>query len=166
MYLEDLQFLYQYNYWARDRILENVAQLSLEQFIQPAGYAHGSMRNTLVHILSAEWLWRVRCQEHASPDHFLSNDDFPTPASLAQAWAQEQGKMQGYLGTLASEDLNKVIQYKRTGGELQSNVLWQVLVHVVMHGTEHRSIVASQLTTAGHSPGDIDFIHFLRATQK
>ncbi len=162
MKIEDLQFLYQYNYWARDRILENVAKLSLEQFLQSNNYAHGSMRNTLVHTLSAEWLWRVRCQEHTSPDHFLSNDDFPTPGSLIQAWDQEQGKMQGYLATLASEDLDKVIQYIRTGGELQSNILWQVLTHVIIHGSEHRSIVASQLTSFGHSPGDIDFIHFMR----
>ncbi len=166
MNLSDLQLLYQFNYWARDRILENVAKLSLDQFLQDHHYAHGSIRSTLVHTLSAEWLWRVRCQEHLSPDHFLAADDFPTPDSLIQAWLQEQAKMQAYFGTLASEDLDQVIRYQRTGGEIQENILWQVLTHVVIHGTEHRGIVASQVTAFGHSPGDIDFIHFLRAANR
>jgi uncharacterized damage-inducible protein DinB len=96
--IEELQFLYTYNYWARDRILENVAKLSPEQFDQLNNYGHGSIRNTLVHILSAEWLWRVRCQEHISPDHFLASPDFPTPHSIAQAWTQEQEKLESHLG--------------------------------------------------------------------
>ncbi len=166
MKIVELQYLYTYNYWARDRILENVAKLSLEQFSQESNYSHGSIRNTLVHILSAEWLWRVRCQEHISPGHFLAATDFPSPDSIVQAWAQEQDKMLSYLGTLRSEDLDKLVQYKRTGGETRENILWQLLLHVVIHGTEHRSTLASGLTAFGHSPGDIDFIRFLRAVSK
>ena len=38
--------------------------------------------------------------------------------------------------------------------------LWQALAHVVNHGTQHRSEAAVLLTSAGHSPGDLDMIDY------
>ena len=38
--------------------------------------------------------------------------------------------------------------------------MWQMLAHVVNHGTQHRSEAAVILTDAGRSPGDLDMIFF------
>jgi uncharacterized damage-inducible protein DinB len=45
------------------------------------------------------------------------------------------------------------------------NVLWHLLVHVLNHGTQHRSEAALLLTSYGQSPGDLDLILFLRETE-
>jgi uncharacterized damage-inducible protein DinB len=42
-------------------------------------------------------------------------------------------------------------------------VLWHCLVHVVNHGTQHRSEAALLLTNDGQSPGDLDFTLFLNS---
>ncbi len=42
------------------------------------------------------------------------------------------------------------------------NILWQLMAHVVNHGTQHRSEAATLLTSYGYSPGDLDLIMFLR----
>ena len=39
---------------------------------------------------------------------------------------------------------------------------WHLMAHVVIHGTQHRSEAAILLTSAGHSPGELDLIGFLR----
>ena len=39
--------------------------------------------------------------------------------------------------------------------------LWQPMLHVVNHGTQHRSEAAVLLTEAGASPGDLDLIDYL-----
>ena len=38
--------------------------------------------------------------------------------------------------------------------------VWQMLVHVFNHGTQHRSEAALVLTQEGHSPGEMDLIDF------
>lgn len=163
MQVQDLHFLYEYNYWARDRLCEQVVKLSPEQFLAPRQYGHGSLRNELVHILSAEWIWRVRCQERRSPTALLAFDEFPTLEALQVRWRKEEELMWEFLRELAEAELEQVIHYQRTGGGRQQDLLWHLLAHVVNHGTEHRSLVAEALTAYGYSPGDLDIVHFLRA---
>lgn len=54
--------LYDYNYWANAKILETAEQVSEAQFIEETPESHGRLRGTLVHVLSAEWMWRSRWQ--------------------------------------------------------------------------------------------------------
>jgi len=56
--------------------------------------------------------------------------------------------------------LNSVYHYSGEGYS-RSRVLWHCLVHVVNHGTQHRSECALKLTNGGHSPGEIDFTMYL-----
>ena len=58
--LETLRELYAYNYWARDRQLEACAALSQEQFLRPMGSSFSSVRDTLAHVMGAEWIWLER----------------------------------------------------------------------------------------------------------
>lgn len=162
MKIENIQFLYEYNYWANHKILAGARMLTEEQYLAPREYSHGGVRDTLVHILSAEWIWRVRCEEQLFPTAVLSAEDFPSLESLQQRWQQEERRMRDYVGGLSEEALDRVVRYKTTRGTPQENVLWQLLVHVLNHGTEHRSTVAGYLTEDGHSPGDLDMVYFAR----
>ena len=49
----DVQALIDYNYWARDRLLEAVAQLSQEQLMRDLGSSFRSVRDTLTHLHGA-----------------------------------------------------------------------------------------------------------------
>ena len=41
--------------------------------------------------------------------------------------------------------------------------VWQMLVHVVNHGTQHRAEAAALLTSQGRSPGELDLIDYAEA---
>ena len=161
MNIAAIHSLFDYNYWVNQRILEAAEGLSPEQFTAAANVSHGSLRDTLVHTLSAEWAWRQRCQD-SSPSGLLSQDDFPDLESLARRWEEEEKAMRSYLAGLTDKDLTSIIRYSRTEGTWFETPLWQILLHVINHGTQSRSEAAILLTQYGHSPGDLDYMIFLR----
>jgi uncharacterized damage-inducible protein DinB len=153
--------LYRYNAWANARILGAVSQVTAEQYLVSASYSHGGLQGTLVHILSAEWIWRSRWEGH-SPTGHLSTEDFPTFAALRDHWQGEEKALMAFVENVSEEALNSLLAYRTTSGKPHENLLWELMVHLVNHGTQHRSEVAVILTDFGHSPGDIDFILYLR----
>lgn len=165
MNTSDIQTLIDYHYWANQRILDQAARLTQEQYTAPANVPFGSLRGTLVHLLSAERTWRMRCQEGISPSAMLSETGYATFDQLISLWREEESAMRAYIRTLSEADLEKPIRYTNTKGATLEVRLSHILTHVVNHGTQHRSEAAILLTDFGHSPGDLDFIYFSLAQQ-
>jgi uncharacterized damage-inducible protein DinB len=159
MRLADIQLLYEYNYWAHDRILRQVARFTREQFAADQGYSWGGVRGTLVHVLGTEQAWRSRWRGES--DAALTQPDLATADALAAAWGENRAAMRAYLATIDPDDLDRDLAYTRQGRRY-AHPLWTQLVHVVNHGTQHRGEVAAMLTDYGYSPGDIDFSLFMR----
>jgi uncharacterized damage-inducible protein DinB len=161
----DIVTLCDYNYWATRRIVDAAANLTAEQFTAPTPLSWGSVRDVLTHVLSAEWIWRLRCQEGLAPAKLFDPAAFPTLDALLARWAEEEAAMRAYVASLDDAALNRPLTYRNTAGQPFTMLLWQILTHIVNHGTQHRAEVAHVLTSLGHSPGDIDFIVYLRNVQ-
>jgi uncharacterized damage-inducible protein DinB len=159
---KDILTLYDYNYWANARILAATERITSAQFVALANLSHGSLQSTLVHALGAEIVWRVRCQEGASPAALPAEADFPTMESLWKRWWEEEQAMRAYLASLSEEQLKGTIQYKSTKGVPFEQSLWKILAHVVNHSTQCRSEAGIALLSFGQSPGDLDMILYFR----
>ena len=61
MRVDDLAIRYDYGYWANRKLFDVISQLSPEQFTRGVAGGWGSIRTTMVHVLSAEWGWLSRC---------------------------------------------------------------------------------------------------------
>ncbi|HJZ46224.1 MAG TPA: DinB family protein [Roseiflexaceae bacterium] len=157
---QDLQMLYAYNRWANARILEAVANISETQFLAGNQLPHGGLRGTLVHTLFAEWIWRQRWQGVASSAPWRP-EDFPTFASLKTRWDEEEKNLMEFIDGLTEQRLQAEFDYISTESHPHRRVVWEAMLHLVNHGTQHRSEAAAILTDMGFSPGDIDLIVFL-----
>jgi uncharacterized damage-inducible protein DinB len=173
MKLDEIKLLYDFNYWADQRIITACANVSAEQYAAPIQIGNGytSLRTTLVHIIDGEWQWRITYAGHYSkplPDEEYSATEFtevqlPTLSGLEEFWESEKEAMLLYLDHLTEEELNGILRYVAPGNLVRERVLWQCLFHVVNHGTQHRAEAAAILTSYGQSPGELDFTQFLNA---
>lgn len=157
---QDITLIYKYNQWANARILNAALNVTSEQFLAPGLFPHGGLRGTLVHTLFAEWIWRHRW-EGTSPVIRLKPEDFPTYEALRSRWADEEKLLMSFADHVTDGRLNSHFFYTATDGSPYERILWQTMLHLVNHGTQHRSEAAAMLTNFGHSPGDIDLVYFL-----
>jgi uncharacterized damage-inducible protein DinB len=157
--LKDLQALYDYGYWANGKLFEVVSQLTPEEFTQSVAGSYGSVRNTMVHVLSAEWGWLDRCGG-AQRGPALVAFDYPTVASLIERWQQVEANVRQFLSNLKDEDLDRTMEFSFGGGPKYSMRLGDLMHHAAIHGVHHRGQVALLLRSLGRVPGNFDILFY------
>jgi len=159
MTVADLARRYDYNYWANGRLFGVLGQLTPEQFTQHVAGSYGSIRNTLVHMMSAEWGWIDRC---GGPTRgpALKADDYPTLASVIDQWTIVEGYAREFLGTLRDDDLQRVIEYSVGPTAPRAQPVGELLEHACTHGVHHRGQVALLLRVLGYAPGNVDLLFY------
>jgi uncharacterized damage-inducible protein DinB len=151
--------LYRYNAWAAHRVLDAAAALTREQFVATIPSSFPSIRDTLVHVLWAEWIWLERWNGR-SPKTVFDPHDFPDATALRARWADLEEKQRAFLGSLTEELLATVIRYVNRHGETWEYELWKQMLHVVNHSSYHRGQVITMLRQLGAPPPTTDFLVF------
>jgi uncharacterized damage-inducible protein DinB len=157
--LDEIRDLYAYSAWANARVLATAGQITSEQFREDTDSC-GSIRDTLVHTASAQWLWLERWRG-GSPRELWDPAGFPDVATLRTRWDEVEAATADYLASLREPDLGRVLSYVNFQGEQWAYPLWQQLLHQVNHDTQHRSEAALLLTRLGYSPGWLDFLVYV-----
>jgi uncharacterized damage-inducible protein DinB len=135
-----------------------VMPLSQEQFTQEVAYSHGSVRNQIVHLMSVDNLWfsELRGVEFPEP---LNPADFEDRNVLRAHWDRMEQMMRDYLANLRDEMLlEKPITEPEEDKDL---IVWQVLLHVVNHGTDHRAQMLRLLNDLGVKTVSQDYIFYV-----
>jgi uncharacterized damage-inducible protein DinB len=163
MTLQDLRTLLDYNYWARDRMFEALASLTPEQADRDMGNSFRSIRDTVTHLYAAEWVWYSRWQG-TSPTALLTTDTFADLAALRAAWIEQEGKIRAFVEDLGESGVDRVFAYTLFSGQTGAAPFWQMLQHVVNHGSYHRGQVTTMLRQLGvKPPQSLDMITFYRS---
>ena len=156
---QDILALYDYNAWANARVLAAVEPLAQEAFLRDLKNSFPSVRDTLAHILAAEWIWLRRWQGE-SPSKLLAAADFPTLAGLEERYAAIEQERRVFLEGLSEDRLDRPFQYRDTAGNAYALPLVHSLQHVVNHGTYHRGQITTMLRQLGAKPVSTDMSRF------
>jgi uncharacterized damage-inducible protein DinB len=162
MTFEYLKSVLDYHYWARDRVLDAVSALSQEQYEKQMGSSFSSIQETLVHTFSAEWVW-FRRWNGESPMSARGRVEIPDVATLRQEWSALEGDVRRFLDGLGPDGIHRQFDYTTFNGKSGRSAFWEMLAHVINHGTYHRGQVATMLRQLGETPAKpTDMIAFFR----
>ena len=157
MNTSDIRNLYAYNKWANHRIMDACRPLDNTHFTRNLGNSFGSIRDTLAHILGAEWAWLERWQ-HRSPKQLPVADTFPDIATIDRRWQEIERGQNAFLEKLTDAQLEQRIAYTNFKGERWEYSLGQMMQHLVNHSTYHRGQVITMLRQLGGKAISTDYL--------
>lgn len=162
MNVSDVRRLYAYTDWANDRIVAVIAGLPEEQFTREIVSSFSSIRDTLSHIVFAEWLWLRRWMGE-SPAELPEWAKAPSLAMLADHLHGVAADRRAYLAGLADEAIESTIHYRSMKKDPFSMPLGEVLIHCANHSTYHRGQLVTMLRQVGVVPPTTDYTEFVRS---
>ena len=147
----DIKTLFDYDCWAFERIWKCISHLSDAQFVEEIDYSTGSIRNIVVHMMSACRNWMSRLQGTSIPPRLVF-EDLDTQAKIKATWDEVQRESLAYVNSLNEEQLDEIIPWELPVRGLKlSNLRWEILMHVINHGTDHRAQILAILHDHFHA---------------
>jgi uncharacterized damage-inducible protein DinB len=156
MKLELVKTFIEYHLDMTRRVWDSIDSISDEQFIADDAYSRGSIRNLMVHLANTDsnWLAGLKNIPEEQDAPRKKYEDYPDRASVRAFWDATAKDVEGYAATLTEVALNE------EPVDIQ-NPRWQVILHIINHGTDHRSTVLQRLHEFGAPTFDQDFIMWL-----
>src|SRR5688572_30608527 len=136
MNADAFRHFYDYHFTENRKIWDTyIMPLSQEQFTQAVGYSVGSVRNQIVHMMNVDkaWFSDLRGSEISEA---LNPADCDDRAIIRAHWDIVEQNICDYLANLRDDML---FEKPFPDGEDKALILWQVLLHVGNHGTDHRA---------------------------
>ena len=150
-----------YNAWASGRVLDAAARLSSEELSRDFKTADGTVLDTLVHTFAADRLWFSRV-EGKPRERFIEERD-RSLSVLQEEWPAVHERWRSWAASLSDEAAMAHLSYVDLKGRQWQQALWQIVLHVVNHGTHHRGAVSGFIRSMGHTPPVLDLIAFYRS---
>ena len=154
---EAFRHFYDYHFTENRKMWDSyITKLSPEQVTQDVDYSHGSVRDQILHLINVDDAWFSDLRGAALPEP-LDPTGLTDLDSIRAHWDPVEQQMRDYLGTLRDEQLST----KPLPGQDRDLLLWQWLLHVVNHGTDHRVQILRLLNDLGIETTSQDYISYV-----
>ena len=150
---DDVRSLFDYDRWATERVLAVLDDLPDGLWAAADVVGERGLGSILVHQLGAAQRWRHAIQD-TGQEPVPEREPLLSVGELRMRWNAEWPAVEAWVGEMSQGLLDHVHE---------GVAVWQMLAHVINHGTQHRSEAAALLTAAGHSPGELDMIVYLES---
>ena len=140
------------------RVWDSIREITDDQFLADDAYSRGSIRNLMVHLASTDRRWLAGLKNLEDVGH-LKFEDYRTRATAREVFENVLKDLGEYSSTLTEADLNSL-------NDKINEPRWQILLHIINHGTDHRSTVLQRLHEFGAPTFDQDFIMWLWSRKK
>ena len=147
--------LYQYHFDLNRKIWDEcIVPLTDEAFTRKVDYSVGSVRNQVTHLLNIDDRWFSGLRGEPVPD-FINSEAYVDRVTIREKWDGIEARMQDYLKDLCDDDL---MTQPFMAQDKDPTALWQILLHVANHGTDHRAQLLRILNDLGAKTFPQDYI--------
>ncbi len=151
--------LFNYNEWANQKLFSSITLITDEEFNRDLKSSFSSVRETLLHVVSVEWIWLKRWQGE-SPKSAPHSWDTSSVESIKKIWEENNHSLQDYIQNLA--DFEKYIAYSNVKGDSFKEPFWALATHLVNHSTYHRGQLVGMMRQLGRTGISTDYILYYR----
>jgi uncharacterized damage-inducible protein DinB len=146
-YFTDLAF---YNRWADQKAIDWLSQVDDEQWERVNISSFGSLRQTALHIASAEKVWVDFWLEAPDPV-YLSTVFTGTKKELLMIWKEASNTLAGFIECHPEEKLTEIVSFTYPNGRTGRMQYYQTFAHSINHSTYHRGQLVTLLRQAGYN---------------
>ena len=142
--------LFEYHYALYERIWESLEALTEAQYHQSHDYSRGSLHDQMFHAVATDRTW-LRAIQGYPRKPTINPADYPDRQAVRTLFKEIRAGMEAYIASLTELELERV-------PEQFYGPIWQVLLHVVNHGTDHRAQILRLLHEFDTPTFDQDYI--------
>ncbi len=158
--LELIRGLYEYNEWANNHVLEAASVLMEDEFSRNQGASFESIEGNLAHIMGAQVVWLDRWTRGSNTRPVLEFQKTRGLSAMREAFAKSHDGLRAFVSSLSDDRLDEILAYRDSAGRPHERVLWQLMAHVVNHGTHHRAETAMAMAALGKPMRELDYSFF------
>jgi uncharacterized damage-inducible protein DinB len=140
--------LAKYSNWADKFLMDWLVQLNKQQWEQPITSSFNSIKDTVVHMVSAKKIWLDFWTNKPNPV-YLSADFTGTKEELIAIWQKASDDLENFVQGFPETNYNQLIAVTYPNGRLAEMEFWKTLPHYVNHATYHRGQAVTMLRQAG-----------------
>ncbi|MGO4294327.1 DinB family protein [Chitinophaga sp. RAB17] len=155
-----------YNNWADNIAIGWLHEINDEQWNQFISSSFSSIRQTAIHIASAEKIW-VDFWKNMPDPVFLSAEFNGTKNDLIKIWQQSSSDLKSFIENYPEENYLQEVTFKKRSGEEGRMEYPQTFSHIINHSTFHRGQLVTLLRQAGFTKfSSTDLSTYYYITQK
>ena len=158
--LEMIRSLYDYNEWANNHVLEAASRLSEDELSRKQGASFESVEGNLAHIVGAQVVWLSRWTSGSNPQPVAEFQKMRGLPAVRSMFERSHAGLRAFLESLTEQRLGEVLAYRDSRGNPYERVMWQLMTHVVNHGTHHRAETAMAMAALGKPMRELDYVFF------
>jgi uncharacterized damage-inducible protein DinB len=137
-----------FNHWADCKVIDWLHQINDEQWEQVNISSFSSIRETAIHIVSAEKIWVENWLRIPDPI-FLSMEFKGTKKELIEIWKKSSVDIKTFVEGCPEENYLQPVNFKYPrDGRIGNMAFWQTVAHAINHSTYHRGQLVTLLRQA------------------
>jgi uncharacterized damage-inducible protein DinB len=152
-----------YNHWANQQFVDWLRSASEEDLNREIESSFSSLKETILHIWNAEYLWLQTVRDEPS-DNSPARDFNGSKDDLLDGWLQASENFSNHVKSMSLAELKAKRPRSRGDGH---TLIADMIHHCMNHSTYHRGQLITMGRQAGlKDPPRTDFIYYISLTSE